>query len=219
MNIDWDLVLKIAAGVVVVQSVLREVFGLNVLGRKIYKGAPIAWKWIMRSAIHRRDTDAKLNRIEAAVEIIKGEVTYNGGHSTKDVLKKVEQKVIEIDKCVNFNALRLDVNDVSNDRMTFRFDPEKGCTFVNDVMVKKLEITERDLLGYSFINIIHEDDREEIMSAWQRCIERKCRLTQEVRLVSATGIETPIIVRGFPHVIDDKLIEFYGTAEFLNKKK
>lgn len=188
------------------------------------KGVGMLWKWIMRSAIWRRDLEKRLDRMEAKQEIIKAEVTYNGGGSTKDAVRRVENHVTELSDNVKETALilstiaaRLHISELHNNRMTFRIDEEGACIEINEIFLRKFGYAEKDVLGYGYENLVHEEDVMEMRGKWQRAIEQCSRFKDEQRIFNSNKEMFDCCVQAFPICQGDKLIEFVGFIEILKK--
>lgn len=214
-HISLKDVLAAIAIVLLIQKFLKEIFGINMIGQKIYKGAPLIWKWIMRTAIERREIHNKLDMIMA-------EVTYNSGSSLKDTVRRIETSVNGhttlmkyLQKEVDFNSLRLDISDIGNDRMTFRFDGEGRCKFINEAFLKTFGYTERDMLGFNWESIIDDDDLEDVRDKWKRAIQTKSRYFNEQKMWNIKREQKLVRVIGYPIIEEGVLAEFYGTLDIL----
>jgi PAS domain S-box-containing protein len=211
VHVNWEKILGVIAGVILLNQFLKEVFGISVIGKKIYKGAPMVWKWIMRSSIHRKEMDNKLDILIQDMKHVKVQVEYNGGSSMKDAVRRIEQKV-------DYNVMRMNIMDMCSDRMTFKMDKNGSCTFINDSFLKCFGYAENDILEFSFENIIHEDDVPGIRLKWQRAIDKKSRFYDEQRIYDVHGTEFKVIVRAYPVIEDNgNLKEFYGTIDIINE--
>jgi PAS domain S-box-containing protein len=212
-DITWTDALAAVGVLLMISKFLKEVFGVDMVGRKIYRGAPLAWKWMIRSATDRKDMHNKLDRIVA-------ECTYNSGTSLKDAVKRIENTCLvqtdmlrDLKSRSDMHSLRLDIADLNNRRMTYRMDKTGSCTFINDAYLKQFGYTERDILGHNWESIIHEDDLEEVQQRWKRAIEIKGRYYSEHRIYDGQGDVHRVCSIGYPVVIDEQLQGFYGTAD------
>ena len=198
---------------VTVSTVLEKFFGINLIGKKIYKGAPALWKWVMGGTIFRKEMTKKVDEVLA-------EVTFNGGKSLKDIVKQLanitEQQtlmLVDMKSRMEFNTFRLDLSDMANDRMIFRLDKNGACTFINDAFLKFFGYTEHDVLKYSFESIIKQEDLPHLQEKIKRAIETENDFYSEHRICDIAGAEFPCIVRGFKILEQGKLKEFWGTID------
>ncbi len=211
--LSWDKILLFASVVVLLTTLLKNVFGVNVIGKKIYE---LLWKWIMRSSIHRREMDFKMNTLLGSVAEIKHQVTFNGGSSLKDIVASHTSMLSEMNTKLTFNQLRLDVNDMCSDRMTFKVDKHGACTFINDAFLKCFDYSEKDVLGFAFENLVHDEDVKEMRDKWARCIEKKTKFIDEQRIFTKDAKALNCLVRAIPLIEGDELHGFYGTIDIIN---
>lgn len=214
---NWSLVLSILAGIILVQTLLKNVFGVDMIGKKIYKGAPWVWRWLMRAQIDRKSIHVKLDKIWS-------ECSYNSGTSLKDVVRRIENaSIIQTEMLKDLKhsndvlSLRADINDITNDRMIFRLDDKAGCIFINEAFLKSFGYNERDILGHNWESIIHDEDLEETLNRWARAIKTKSRFYNEQRIWHCNGELQDVRIVGYPIVNDNKLEGFYGTIDIVIK--
>ncbi len=212
----WQNILIFAAALKLLSDAMAGFFGINLIGKKIYKGAPAIWKWIIRGATHRREMDQKMNTVNTKLDVIVGEVSYNGGSSTKDAVKRIEAALGKISSTVDFNALRLESNDIINDRMTFQMDNTGALITINEIFLKKFGYTEEDLQGYAWENILADPDRLDAIEKWKRAIITGSRFFDEQTIYNSSGEPFQVCVRGFPQCdLNKKVIKFHGTIEII----
>jgi PAS domain S-box-containing protein len=196
-----------AVGIMLVfATLLKEVFGVSVIGKKIYKGAPMLWKWIIRNATYRKEMLNRMDMMLTDIRAVKEQVEYNGGASMKDAVKRIEG-------LVKFHELRMDILDESNDRMNFRMDDHGACTFINDAFLKFFGYSEKDVLGFSWESIIADEDIEEVREKWDRAIEKANRFYGEYGICDIHGHCHQCVVRAYPICEGPLLKGFYGTID------
>jgi PAS domain S-box-containing protein len=116
---------------------------------------------------------------------------------------------------VNYNAIRMDINDMCSDRMCFRMDKVGACISINDAFLKFFGYSEHDIMDYSFENVIHEEDVPEMRLKWARAIEKKSRFSDEQRIVDVNGGVHHCLVRAYPIMDGENLMEFTGTIDLM----
>jgi len=210
-----EQILVVLAAVIVVQQVLKEVFGVNMLGKKIYKGAPLVWKWVMRAAIFRASITQKIDKILE-------ELNYNGGGSTKDMVKLLVENdkhktaiLTNVASQIKVMEHRMDIDDITSSQMLFRCDSVSSCTFVNDAFLRAFGYTWRDMEGFNWESVIHEDDIDEVRERWGRSIATKSRYVGVQNIVCADKEIKTVTVTGYPIIENGCLKGFKGTIDFV----
>ena len=174
--------------------------------KRAAKGVGMVWKWIMGSAIRRKEVSDKL-------DYIVHELKFNGGGSTKDAVKRIEHYLEQVAVLVDTCNRRMDISELANERMTFRVDAHGECTEVNEVFLKKFGYLEGDVLGFAFEQIVHNDDVPEMRIKWERAISSKGRYYDEQRIFKSNSEAVKCCVRAFPVLLRGELIEFIGYIE------
>jgi PAS domain S-box-containing protein len=216
MIIHFDVILKVVAALIVVAAFFEKVVGVTLTGKKIYKGAPALWKRIMVARTFRLE-------MRAEVKEIRDELKYNGGSSTKDMIKmlidndsKKTQILERLESGMNDMRLIQKINDITSDQMKFSMDHQGSCTFINEAFLKMFGYTWRDLEGFNWESVIHDDDIEEVQARWKSAIQKRSRYTGEQRIVCANGECKYVRVTGYPIVENGELKGFYGTVEIIH---
>lgn len=217
--LDWlwhygKLVSPYLLALLTVQKILAEVFGITMLGKKIYKGAPGIWKRLIARAVFRKEMSTKVDTIIAMLE-------FNGGNNIKDIVKRVEAKLEthtllfkELKTATEYNALRLDLRDQSDDRMLFKLDAGGACIFINDAFLKWFSYTEKDILDHGWESIICGKDLPEVLATIDRAIKNKTGFYTEHKICDRQGQEYECIVRGYAiKNTDGELFQFFGTID------
>lgn len=163
--------------------------------------------------------------IQATVEQIKKELSFNGGGSMKDAVftlrENDERKMMmlnELSDGAKLNSLRLDINDESCQRMTFRLDARKRCTQISETFLRRFGYTERDMLGLDWDFCIAPRSRAKVAREWKRAFERRAMYRNDQIIIASDGIEYECLVRGFPMFNSfDELVGYFGTVEILEE--
>lgn len=192
--------------------------------QRALKGVGVVWKWVMRSAIWRKDIEAQVTQIKSTVDVIKGEVTYNGGGSTKDAVKRVELQVgslaVAIEQLLvrhDTVLARLQISALATGRVEFTMDKNGAWVAVNEVFVRQFGWDRQNVKGYAYENIIHEDDINEMRDKIKRAIAQCSRFMDEVRIKDSRGEYHKCCMQGIAICKGDELVEFAGFIEYLNK--
>jgi PAS domain S-box-containing protein len=197
----------------VIATFLKEFFGVSVIGKKIYKGAPLLWKWIMRNATFTKEVLNRLEEMNTDIKQVKVQVEYNGGASIKDAVRRIEQRQERLYSMIELNNIRLDIHDESNDRMSFRMDSGGAIVFINDAFLKFFGYSEKDVMGFAWESIVNGEDLRHVQEKWERTIEKQSRFYDEHGLCDVDGKCHDCIVRAYPICEGSVLKGFYGTVD------
>jgi PAS domain S-box-containing protein len=199
-----------AIGILLVfAGAMKELFGVSVIGKKIYRGAPLLWKWIIKMATYRKEVLSKLEEMTTDIKHVKCQVEYNGGSSMKDALRRIEEMV-------RFHDLRMDILDESNDRMNFRMDATGAIIFINDAFLKFFGYSEKDVMDFAWESTIRDSDLKHVQEKWTRAIDKQGRFYDEHGICDIEGICHECIVRAYPICEREILKGYYGTIDIKN---
>ena len=211
----WLSVAAFIGAVLLIGKFFKDVFGIEAFGKRIYKGEPLIWKWMMSSSIYRAETQKQLREILDEQKRIRAQVEFNGGTSIKDAVQRIEERQIIMQSEVKQMATRMDINDMCSERMRFKMDDSGACTFINDAFLKCFGYTEKDVLEFSFENLVHDADVPEMREKWTRAIEKKGRFYDEQRIIHINGEIYNCVVRAYP-IIDNGILKGYeGTIDII----
>lgn len=149
-----------------------------------------------------------LHRTIATVERIEGEVTQikrrveaelgpNGGGSMKD-----QVTVIAARQAAIFDSMS---------RPAFQADATGRFVSVNRAFEMMTGFPSRDLMGMGWVNLIHQDQVEGFMLAWEHTIRDGRQLRREVVIVKATGDELMVCIDAVPVRAGARVLEWQGT--------
>lgn len=218
--ISWEKVAGVLAGLVLINTVLKEWFGVTLLGKKIYKGAPSLWKWVMRNAIFKKEVLDAIGHLTKEVARVNNELSYNGGSTVKDQGRKTYEVLVKLNNRVRFNEIRLDVNDIQNERMTAKMNRIGECVAVNDVFLTFFNYSEDDMLRVGFESIIDESDLVRMQQKWRRAVDTKSRFYEEIKMYNKNRKFFYVLMRGFPDIDDAGELhnEYYVTFKIIEKQ-
>lgn len=142
-----------------------------------------------------------VDRIEGEVREIKrqveAELSPNGGGSMKDQLTIVVARQAAI-----FDGMA---------RPAFQADASGRFVSVNRAFEVMTGYPSRDLLGMGWVNLIHQDQVEAFMLAWQHTIRDGRILRRDCVLVKANGDELMVCVDAVPVKAGARVLEWQGT--------
>lgn len=100
----------------------------------------------------------------------------------------------------------------------WRADPHGFCTFSNGAYQELTGRTDSELRGIGWKQVIHRDQREQVMRDWQDAAESGLEYAVEFNLVHPRDGVIPVRAKGFP-VKDGRgqVVEYIGTTIRLPK--
>lgn len=144
-----------------------------------------------------------VDRMEGEIQQIRrrveGELGPNGGGSMKD-----QVTVIAARQAAIFDSMA---------RPAFQADAAGRFVSVNRAFEVMTGYPSRDLLGMGWVNLIHQDQVETFMVAWEHTIRDGRILRRECVLVKANGDELMVCVDAVPVKAGARVLEWQGTFE------
>jgi PAS domain S-box-containing protein len=144
------------------------------------------WKYMLKPI---KDWFTNTNKLW---ETIAAEFRPNGGGSMKDALNRIETRQL-----VDAQKARALTNDTLFG--IWETDETGKCTYVNRTYQRMAGLSQDDLLGWGWINIIHEDDRAKLAQDWEQTLKQEREWHAEFRVVRPSDeTTTPVISVGHP---------------------
>ena len=144
-----------------------------------------AWKY----AIHPvKDWFIKTNKLW---EAIAAEFKPNGGGSLKDAVNRIETRQL-----VDAQKARALTNDTLFG--IWESDETGKCTYVNRTYQRIVGLSQDDLLGWGWINIIHTDDRAKLATDWEQTLKQEREWYAEFRVTRPDDTSIEVISVGHP---------------------
>lgn len=151
---------------------------------------------------------AAVDRMEGEIQQIKrrvdAELGPNGGGSMKDQVAGMKDQVAVI-------ASRQIAVFEAGERPAFQADASGRFKSVNRAFEKLSGYPARDVLGKGWINLIHQDDVEAFMAAWEHAIRDGRILRRECVMVTAAGDSITICIDAIPVKSGDRVLEWQGS--------
>ena len=168
--------------------------------------------------------DKILADLTRGMDIVKSEVTLNGGGSIKDAVNRLViqderrfKMLTVIQDNVRLNTLRLDISDEADKRMTFRLSPKGDLVEVSPVFLRFFGYAESDLLGSDWDFCIGRRSLLDVRDKWARAIDKKQHYRNDQFIVDSDGGEHYCRVEGYPMIEDGELQYFHGTVVALDQ--
>lgn len=156
------------------------------------------------------------------------ELSPNGGSSTKDVLLRLESKLIDVEKELKFAGETVRFIHYTTKYCGFRTDAAGNNTMVTDQFYEFVGVHENELLGMEWLNLIPIEHggvywRDRVLTEFKSCLQlRKTYKMIHPMKVRRSGKEITKFVStvAYPVVVDNKLLGTVGgfTEYFSNDK-
>lgn len=121
-------------------------------------------------------------------------------------LKKSEEKFRGLSACSPVGIFLTDINGF--------------CTYTNPSCQKIYGLEETDMIGEGWIQAIHPDDRERVVTDWYKTSSAGQEYHDEFRIITSSGIERWIYAHSSPMRLDNgNLTGHVGTFEDITSRK
>ena len=138
------------------------------------------------------------------VSEIAKEFKPNGGGSTSDRLAKIQET---LDTMTTFNTVSMDLIQFP----LLKADKDGHVFWVNRRFIHEAEVSETEVMGLGWLNLVTDDHREMVRSQWLSAVEDARSLSVEFEVVhgcTATLVALPLISQ------KHGLIGMVGTLRF-----
>ena len=146
----------------------------------IYKAS----KWLnvmivnkIQKMVRFQEVQEKQNIIEGKLDKILHELTFNGGGSTKDFIKHVQEAIIRVES--RQQAL-LDMPNMQDG--LFECDKDGSVIWTNKVLSIMLGKTPDDLVGSGWYNSIDRTEKYDVIEEWEKCMCQKRDFIMDINM-------------------------------------
>lgn len=196
---------------------LQEIQWFTAIGAACGAAYPLA-RWLTRKGwIPVRAFFVGLHRVIAGFDTMQGEVSQirrrveselgpNGGGSLKDQVTHIaeRQAIFDARQAAIFDGMK---------RPAFTTDANGNFISVNRAFETMTGYPARHLLGKGWVNLLHQDEVEDFMVAWEHTIRDGRMLRRSCRIVTAADIELDICVDAVPVKRGETVIEWQGSFD------
>ena len=141
------------------------------------------------------DAIASIESIDQRLTLITKQVMPNGGSSMPDSMKRIEAKLQDnsnkaeaIGKTVNLMAATMRATSNTNPRMaTFEASPLGALIDANKTYLRWTGRQLNEMLGWGWINTVHQEDREQVRHEWLQAIADVRTSVMKYRIVDEDG--------------------------------
>ena len=139
-------------------------------------------------------------------KFVKKELTYNGGSSTLDAIRRIENRIIEQEYAQN--ALVLD-----SENGFFRCSLDGQNKWVNRTYARYLGCGTSELLGFGWKRFIKTDELRRYNNVWQDAFKDGCEFEDVVEFTDVDHKSIKLQIATCP-IIDDKgkILSYVGTV-------
>lgn len=156
----------------------------------IIKGYKSVKKWLsgrlMQMIGYKRIIDRQ-EVLEGKIDRILGELTHNGGHSTKDVVKAVSESVARLE-----SRQQAMLDAMPHGQGMFECTLFGEFLWTNKNLCYMLGKTREDLLGKGWIGCVSYKHRESVIEEFDLCIDQQREFHLEFHMVRHDGTEIPV---------------------------
>tara|TARA_Y100001973_G_C5185600_1_gene327648 strand:- start:828 stop:1412 length:585 start_codon:yes stop_codon:yes gene_type:complete len=154
------------------------------------------WKKLLKPAIKLMDDHEEIKK---SIDIIKGEVTPNGGGSMKDAVNGLRETCESIEKTQKILDQRSKAALHYTDRPLFETDELGRLSWSNESFQELTKENGDFSEGLDWISIINEEEREEFLKEFTSCLEMCRRVDIETESVKGQKIH----FLGYPYRISE----------------
>jgi PAS domain S-box-containing protein len=150
--------------------------------------------------------DAVEKTLNDLTKFIKKELTYNGGSSTLDAIRRIENRIIEQEYAQN--ALLLD-----SENGYFRCSDSGSNKWVNRTFARYLGCGTSELLGLGWKKFIKTEELRRYNEVWQTAFQDGCEFEDEVEFINVNHQVIKLKISACP-IVDDKgqVLSYVGTV-------
>ena len=155
------------------------------------------WKKLIKPAIKLMDDHEDIKK---SIDVIKGEVTPNGGGSIKDAVICLKQTCENIERSQQVLDQRSKASLHYHDRALFEIDKYGRMKWYNEKFESLTKDEGSPTEGFDWVSMVDESQREEFVKEVTSCVEMCRKIDIETTSIS----DDKIYFLGYPYRIADK---------------
>lgn len=154
----------------------------------------------------RERMDAVEKTLNELAKFVKKELTYNGGSSTLDAIRRIENRIIEQEH--SQNTLLLD-----SEHGYFRCDITGSNKWVNRTFARYLGCGTSEIMGLGWKRFIKMEELRRYSEVWQTAFKDGCEFEDIVEFTNVNHQTIRLKILSSP-IIDDKgkILSYVGTV-------
>ena len=155
------------------------------------------WKKLIKPAINLMDDHQEIKK---SIDIIKSEVTPNGGGSMKDAINCLRDTCTNIERSQKVLDQRSKASLHYHDRALLEVDRFGRISWFNEKFEVLSEGCDSPKEGFDWVNIVDESEREEFVKELTSCLEMNRKIDIVVESISGGKFH----FLGYPYRITDQ---------------
>ena len=155
------------------------------------------WKKLIKPAINLMDDHQEIKK---SIDIIKGEVTPNGGGSMKDALNCLRKTCTNIERSQKVLDQRSKASLHYHDKALLEVDRFGRLSWFNEKFETLSKGCDNPKEGFDWVNIVDEAEREEFVKELTSCLE----MNRKIDIVTNSISNERIHFLGYPYRITDQ---------------
>lgn len=132
-----------------------------------------------------------INEIASKLDLILAEVTHNGGASLKDVVRRIEHRLCDLE----FTSLTvLDHEQVG----VFKTNALGQCVWVNRACSRLFDQSREDLLKFGWLSSVIVEQRVAVEDEWARSVKDQREVSTSYSIRTPSGEIIPVEAKAYP---------------------
>lgn len=150
--------------------------------------------------------------MKSILDSILAEMKPDHGHSLKDAVIRLEAAVGAIQSEVRHIRASAEMASDSAGALLWRADKNGKVLWVSKAIKEHLgEVNDSSFLGWSWLNLIHHDDRERVRERWEEAIEDQSEVVDEYRAVGQGGFIYHVAAYARPVMVNGQVDGWQGS--------
>ena len=155
------------------------------------------WRKLIKPAINLMDDHQEIKK---SIDIIKGEVTPNGGGSMKDALNCLRKTCTNIERSQKVLDQRSKASLHYHDKALLEIDRFGRLSWYNEKFEVFSKGCDNPKEGFDWVNIVDEAEREEFVKELTSCLE----MNRKIDIVTNSISNERVHFLGYPYRITDQ---------------
>ena len=155
------------------------------------------WRKLIKPAINLMDDHQEIKK---SIDIIKGEVTPNGGGSMKDALNCLRKTCTNIERSQKVLDQRSKASLHYHDKALLEVDRFGRLSWYNEKFEVFSKGCDNPKEGFDWVNIVDEAEREEFVKELTSCLE----MNRKIDIVTNSISNERVHFLGYPYRITDQ---------------
>lgn len=126
---------------------------------------------------------ARVDAMSQSLQRIEDELRPNGGGSLRDLVARIDRRLstVEVDARLQREMQRAIASSPANAGL-LEMNSAGECVWASSEWLRLAKVTLHDVIGWGWVNALHQYDRERVLSEWPTAVEQKRVYTDTLRL-------------------------------------